>query len=84
MFTTDHKINHAVLAIINDGNGSLCGLTYTRRCELAEYGLVDYCHAVKQFDPTLTRTQNRKAGEILQAYYQNHVAEMNRIEREQS
>lgn len=77
MFTTDHKIDHAILAIINDGNGSLCGLNYARRCELSEYGLVDYCQAVKQFDPTLTRKQNRKAGELIQEYYRNHVSEMN-------
>ena len=76
----DHKIEHAVLAIINDGDGSLCGLNYSRRCKVADYGLVEYCAAVKRFDPSLKRTQIRKAGELIQAYYQNHVAEMKRTE----
>lgn len=78
----DHKIEHAVLAIINDGDGSLCGLNYKQRCELAEFGLFDYCVAVKRFDPSLKRTQIRKAGELIQVYYRNHVAEIERIERE--
>lgn len=82
MRSDDHKIEDAVLTIINDGDGSMCGLNYKRRCELAEYGLMDYCHAVKQFDPTLSRTQNRIAGERIQEYYRNHVAEMHRIERD--
>lgn len=78
----DHKIEHAVLAIINDGDGSLCGLNYKRRCELAEFGLFDYCVAAKRFDPSLKPTQVRKAGELIQVYYRNHVAEMKRVEEE--
>jgi len=78
----DHKIEHAVLAVINDDDGSLCGLNYKRRCELAEFGLFSYCGAVKRLDPSLKPKQVRKAGELIQAYYQNHAAEIQRIENE--
>ena len=76
MYHENHAINDAVLTIINDGNGSQCGLTYDQRCKLAAYGLLEYVNAAKHYNPRLKRGEARIVGELVQAYYQEHVKEL--------
>lgn len=80
MSNVAHNIEYAVLTIINDGDGSLCGLTYKQRCELSEYGLAAYCTAVARVSPKLSRRQQRVAAEEIQTYYRDHVEEVKQYE----
>lgn len=75
MYSTNHKINEAVLTVINDGNGSQCGMDYNERCRVAEFGLADFNTACKKYNPFLSRKEAREAAELLQAYYHEHVKE---------
>ena len=68
MSNVEHAINYAVLTVINDGDGSLCGLNYKQRCELSEYGLAEYCTAVARVSPKLSRRQQRLAAEEIETY----------------
>ena len=79
MYHENHKINDIVLTVINDGNGSQCGMDYGQRCTAAsksEYGVYQYEKACKQYMPTATPGELESAARLLQAYYLEHMAEM--------
>jgi hypothetical protein len=85
LFHTNHKIDDALLVCINDGNGSQCGYTYEQRCKLADAGLFEFRHMVRNYerwtrqhgDPaySLTREERITAADMLQAYYREHNLE---------
>jgi len=75
------------LAVINDGNGEFCGLTYRQRCELADrggYGLYRLEQACRAYDrhahryfetERATDEEIRLAAEEIFAYYRRHNLE---------
>lgn len=87
MYHEDVHVNDVILSIFNDGDGSLCGMSYKDRSNLSmtEYGLVHYRNAVrtcskhlkKHFgNPMLTLVQQVEAADLIQKYYQTHMKEM--------
>jgi hypothetical protein len=78
----DPAINDALLTVINDGNGSQCGLTYEDRKQLgAEYAvrpagvLRDFKRAARRYRRDLTPSQATAAARFLADYYVQHVRE---------
>lgn len=78
------RANDLVLMVVNDGNGSICGMSYADRCKAAEFGIADYRIACRQADsysarhfetPAATRQDIIEAATEVQAYYRNHVKE---------
>lgn len=78
-------INDAMLSIINDGDGSQCGMTYHARCEAADYGIWQFRNAVKAYsERRLSQYGLRKlkhkeiieAARLIQNYYREHNAEV--------
>ncbi len=69
--------NNIVLTIINDGNGSECGMTYAERCAAAEYGLFEYRRAAQKVAAKYggSRKDVFDAATEVQRYYQNHAKE---------
>lgn len=85
MYHEDPVINDIMLTIINDGDGSECGMTYKQRCDAAEHGLMLYIDACIKYDrkrknvygsPAARAIQIRGAAERIQAYYREHVREL--------
>jgi len=86
MFSDNHIVNDLVLCVINDGNGSECGISYEQRCQAAmgfrsilsmrqaarECG--HYQHKVYGTSVP-TRKELVEAGNILANYYDEHVKE---------
>ena len=77
-------INDLVLAVINDGNGSECGMTYDERCKMAEFGILYYRAACKRYSERrvkvyevrkATRAEIIEAASIIQEYYRQHIKE---------
>lgn len=75
MYSTNHNVENAVLTVINDGDGSQCGMDYKERCRVAEFGLADFYTACKRYNPELSKKEAREGAELLQSYYQEHVKE---------
>lgn len=84
MFSTNHAINDTVLTIINDGDGTQCGMTYEQRKSAAENGILEFraaCRAYSRYRNShygsrhLNRAEVIDAAIILQNYYREHVAE---------
>lgn len=84
-YHNDPIINDLVLTIVNDGDGSQCGMTYDQRCRAANTGLFEYraaCRAYSRYRhshygaPHASREQIIAAADLIQAYYREHVAEM--------
>lgn len=82
-----HAINDAVLAIINDGDGSMCGMSYKDRCrpDVVQHGIIHYRNAVRtysryavtHFEATKLRRQDQIiAADRIQAYYREHLKEL--------
>ena len=79
MYHENHKINDTVLTIINDGNGSQCGMDYGQRCTAAkqqEYGVFLYMRACRNYKISLSKDEVEAAARILQSYYIKHLTEM--------
>ena len=84
MYHDNPAINDTVLTIINDGNGSQCGMTYKQRCEASDTGIMAYRLACKTYSEqrvasgarALTKTEIIEAANYLQAYYRQHMKEM--------
>lgn len=85
LYHRDSAVDRLVLAVINDGDGSMCGMTYAERCARAVYGLADFYAAVDEMDrvsverfdtPPTPRDQRRVAARLVQDYYRRHVAEL--------
>lgn len=83
-YHTDPRTNDIVLSVINDGDGSMCGMTYKQRCDAAEFGLAQFRAAAKAYaDFSVThfaqrpasRQQILDAATCLQEYYRRHMAE---------
>ena len=80
-------ITDTVLSIINDGDGTLCGLTYTQRCHHAAFGLAEYRAACRTYsdyrqqhgERKLTRQEIIEAASQVQDYYVNHMRERKRL-----
>ena len=84
MYSENPVVNDIVLAVINDGNGSQCGMTYEQRCVAAEHGLADYRVACAKYgkdgrvaldERPATRAEVIEAASLVQKYYRNHMAE---------
>ena len=84
MHSENHNVNELCLIVINDGNGDQCGMTYAQRCDVAEFGLIEYRNACRQAAEWLTKHEAPKparqdifeAADIIKAYYQNHMKEV--------
>ena len=83
-YSDNHAINDTVLTIINDGDGSQCGMTYAERKDAAETGIYLFrqaCRAYSRYrhqnygSRHLERAEVIEAASILQNYYREHVAE---------
>jgi hypothetical protein len=80
-------ITDTVLSIVNDGDGTICGLTYAQRCQDAEFGLIHYRAACKKYsdyrqqqgERKLTRQELIEAAAQVQDYYDNHMRERKRL-----
>lgn len=76
-------INDIVLTIINDGNGSQCGMDYAARCAAAENGIASYRAACRYYNlqrsyagaKSATRAEMLEAESVLQGYYRQHMQE---------
>lgn len=83
MYHTNPAINDTILSIINDGEGTQCGMTYKQRCAAAEYGLLEFRVACRVYSDWrkrheargLTRQEIIEAAEYLQHYYRQHMKE---------
>lgn len=85
MYSTYPAVNDIVLTIINDGNGSECGMTYSERVAAAETGIGDYRIACAKYNqrrlevyemPKATRQQVLEAATLVQEYYRRHAKEL--------
>lgn len=83
-YHADYRTNDIVLCIINDGDGSMCGMNYLQRCDAAEYGLAKFRAAAKAYSDfsakkfkqaPATHRQIIDAATCLQEYYRRHMAE---------
>jgi hypothetical protein len=74
-YSNNHKVEDVVLTVINDGDGTQCGMSYKQRCQVAQYGLLDYQVACTRYNPTLSRKEAREAACLIQTYYQEHMKE---------
>lgn len=87
--------NKLALTVINDNDGSICGMTYARRCEVVgynpSYALIEYLTACRKAADWIARhsddaPRRRPMREVLAAarevreYYLNHVAAISRAE----
>lgn len=90
MKTLSPATNDIVLIVINDGNGSQCGMTYPQRVAAAESGIEQYRAACKKANewrirhdcPSASQKDIIDAASEVQDYYRNHVAENARMARE--
>lgn len=83
---TTHAANDAILSVINDGNGSMCGYSYQRRLgraiDLDRWAFREMArnysrYANKHFgSKRLTSAEWVEAGDLLYAYYLEHVDEL--------
>jgi hypothetical protein len=85
MYSEDSIVNDIVLTLVNDGNGSECGMTYAERVAAADTGIGDYRIACAKYNerraavyemPKATRRQVVQAATLVQAYYRNHAKEL--------
>lgn len=72
---TNHIVNDIVLTVINDGDGSQCGMNYSKRCEVAENGLFFYRVACRHYKPSACNKDILEAADLIQAYYREHTKE---------
>ena len=83
MYSQNPVVNDLVLTIINDGNGSQCGMDYKSRCAAADTGIWEFradCRAYgrqrsKSGSSSPSRTDIIEAATILQNYYRDHMKE---------
>ena len=83
MYSQNTVVNDLVLTIINDGNGSQCGMNYKSRCASAETGIYEFRAACRAYgrqrsisgSSRPSRTDILEAATILQNYYREHVKE---------
>jgi hypothetical protein len=77
-------VNDLVLSIINDGDGSMCGMTYKQRCAAADTGIGEFRAAARDYSeyrtkhfeqPKATRQEILDAATCLQEYYRRHNLE---------
>lgn len=80
----DAVTNDLILTIINDGNGSECGMTYEQRKAAADTGIAAFRAACKTYSdrratryesPRANRAQILEAATYLQNYYREHAKE---------
>lgn len=83
MKTLSPAANDIVLIVINDGNGSQCGMTYDQRCNAVDIdnaAFYDACKKANQWRiknecPSATNVDIRAAVEEIRAYYRQHKIE---------
>jgi hypothetical protein len=79
-----HHIEHIKLAVINDGNGDICGHSYKSRLTTArmEYGL-SQCklwtdmvfNAARKWEPEMSMADRLRCAAELAEYYAEHIKE---------
>lgn len=87
-YSENPTINDIVLSIINDGDGSQCGLNYQARIKAVGtlvQGLTAFQAAAKEYGHWRVRhlgllmpypSERMQAARILFEYYENHVKEL--------
>jgi len=82
MYHDNPRTNNVILAVINDGNGGLCGMTYEERCQSVDNftSVLNLRKAARVCADRLGinlpfRPDSFEAGNILSRYYQDHVKE---------
>lgn len=83
--------NDISLIVINDGDGSQCGMTYPQRCAAAHFGIAEFRAAcqkannwrVKHECESATKADILAAASEVQEYYRNHLAENSRMAKQQ-
>jgi len=85
LYSDNHTVEDLVLTIINDGDGSQCGMTYAERVAAADTGLYAYRAACRQYgryrhsqygSSIPTRQEWLDAANIIQEYYRQHAKEL--------
>jgi len=85
--SSNYAASNLFLCVTNDGNGDVCGYSYTRRCEQARVqgnikafrDMAGICakNLVKTFGaPKATKDDITRAGDALFEYYQQHIKEV--------
>ena len=87
MYSPDSIVNDLVLTIVNDGNGTECGMSYAAR-RLAvklQDGVFQFRRACEHYNKrrvsvyecseSATAHQINSAADILRAYYVDHIKE---------
>jgi hypothetical protein len=85
MYSENQIVNDIVLTIINDGDGSMCGMDYKARLDAGRHhGLFEFRHAAREYgryrhkhfgSSVPTRHEWVEAGNILMRYYEEHAKE---------
>ena len=85
IYSQNHTVEDLVLTIINDGDGSQCGMTYAQRCAAADNGIAEFRQACRRYGTYRVRhyeapmfpkhSELIEAADILQAYYREHAKE---------
>ena len=79
MYSENHVINDVVLTVINDGDGTQCGMTYAQRCAAATGPLDPYVNAAGTYGDTLSPPAGLfeclDAAYIIRDYYVDHSAD---------
>ena len=68
--------NDIVLTVINDGDGSQCGMDYNERCLAAAFGIAQYRTACRNYAPTASHKQIIEAATLIQEYYREQSKEV--------
>lgn len=83
------QVEDCVLSVINDGDGSLCGMTYAQRCAAADTGIFQYRAACQRYGQATYpggdwhRVDTINAATRVQAYYRQHTAEVARVKKQE-
>jgi hypothetical protein len=89
-YSEDHAVNDIVLAVINDGNGSMCGLTYQHRCDIVRrqagpVAMMQFRNACRRYSqysrlrfetPCVPHEKVNAAAQLVLEYYRQHVKEI--------
>lgn len=75
-YSNDPVVEDIILTVINDGNGSECGMTYQERLNA---DIFQFRNACRKYSPKATHNQRFQAAQLLFEYYENHKKEILRL-----
>ena len=73
---TNHKVNDIVLTVINDGNGSQCGMTHAERYDITIGEWVIFARACRHYAPTASAKDIADAASLVLNFYRDHKKEV--------